>query len=136
MNRARTARRAFTLLAIMIALMILGGSLVILLTSIFHSLEMYRVAQETLLAGFLAQEKFTELVTARSGVNIGEFKDGVFEKAPVYAWRYRVDKVGMQPFMETIPGLRRLEVVITWGDRPVRHVDVVSYLRDKEPRPQ
>ncbi|MBI4872350.1 MAG: prepilin-type N-terminal cleavage/methylation domain-containing protein, partial [Candidatus Riflebacteria bacterium] len=85
----RASRRGFTLLEILVALGILGSSLVILLTNIFHSIEMYRVAQGTLLAGFLAQEKFTELVNAKSGVSVGDFKDGTFEKAPGYAWRYR-----------------------------------------------
>ncbi|MBI4871115.1 MAG: type II secretion system protein [Candidatus Riflebacteria bacterium] len=130
-------RRAggFTLIEILIALAILGSSLVVLLTSIFHSIEMFRVAQDTILAGFLAQEKFTELENAKSSVNIGDSRDGVFEKAPGYAWRYQVSKVGLLPFLETVPGLRRLEVVVTWDTRPVRSIRIVSYLRDRETRP-
>ncbi len=117
------------------ALGILGSSLVILLTNIFHSIEMYRVAQGTLLAGFLAQEKFTELVNAKSGVSVGDFKDGTFEKAPGYAWRYRVEKVSLAPLIETVPGLKRLQVEVTWDDRPQRRVELITYIREKENRP-
>jgi hypothetical protein len=118
-----------------VALGILGSSLVILLTSIFHSIEMYRVAQGTLLAGFLVQEKFTELVNAKSGVSIGEAKDGTFEKAPAYAWNYRVEKVSLAPLIETVPGLKRLQVEVTWDSRPVRRVELITYIRERENRP-
>ncbi len=129
---SRTRRNGFTLLEIMIALGILGSSLVVLLTSIFHSVEMYRVAQETVIAGFLAQEKFTELRTARSGVGIGDYKDGAFEKFPGYRWKYRVEKVTLEPLVPVVPGLRRLEVEVTWGRRPMRRVEVISYIPDRE----
>ena len=127
------ARRGFTLLEIMIALAILGSSLVVLLTSIFHSVEMYRVARDTVIAGFLAQEKFTELRTARSGVGIGDARDGPFEKFPGYRWSYRVEKVTMEPLVPVVPGLRRIEVVVTWDSRPVRRIQVISYLPEREP---
>ncbi|MBI3892648.1 MAG: type II secretion system protein [Candidatus Wallbacteria bacterium] len=126
------SRQAFTLLEIMIALAILGSSLVVVLTSIFHSLEMYRVAKETVIAGFLAQEKFTELRTAKTGVGIGDYRDGVFEHFSRYHWSYRVDKVSLEPLVPTVPGLRRIEVQVTWDEHPRRHVQVISYVPDKE----
>ena len=127
-------RGGFTLLEIMIALAILGSSLVLLLTSVFHSVKMFRVAQETLVAGFLSQEKFTEVINAKSSISIGDSKDGIFEKAPAYSWSYRIDKVGLPPFMDTIPGLKRIEVVVGWDSDRHRHIEIISYLRDQEPR--
>ncbi len=132
--RRRSGTGGFTLLEIMIAVAILGSSLVILITNIYHSVKIYRVARDTLVAGFLAQEKFTELVNGKNPVRIGDYKDGRFEKAPHYRWRYRVEKVSLQPFIETVPGLKRLQVVVSWSQVPKREIEVISYVREPEPR--
>lgn len=118
----------FTLLEVTIALAIVGTALVVLLTSIFNSIQIYRVAESTSTAGVLAQEKFTELLYGKETLHDGKSRSGRFEKHPGYTWSYRASKVEIPGVIEEIPNVLRVVLTVEWEQGRRRQVKVGTFV--------
>jgi len=114
------ASRGFTLLEMMISLVILA----IALTSVFKLQSMSVVladrAKFETTAPLLAQMKMAELMIADKDdlySGSGDFGD----EFPDYGWQTQVDEVDSEMLDDTGKRLRRIALIITWGE------DVLTY---------
>jgi prepilin-type N-terminal cleavage/methylation domain-containing protein len=118
----------FTLLEVMIALVIIAGSLVVILHSHFLSVNLANRAIGESIASLLAQEKMEKIMREEFPVVAEE--EGVFEEHPHFRWRQTVEQAEI--FEKNIEELRRITVVISWFDgRDEQEFEVVGYLFGK-----
>lgn len=134
-SRPRPASRpGFTLLEICLAVGVMGLALVIVVGNIQHSVGMYRVARDTVLATSAAREILEKTIhrVEKHSLSREELRvrtdDGRVEGQP---WlRYRIDISearldGLEDF--ELPGVFRVEVVVSWFYRTDRQVRLVHY---------
>jgi prepilin-type N-terminal cleavage/methylation domain-containing protein len=115
MNAARPAHRAFTLVEVMIALVLLS-SIALAVTSTLVAAQRARAVSENWMhATELAAEGLEQL---RAGHSLGAVRgSGQFDRTgSVAAWNGHA-------------GLYRLEVTVTWNDGEPRHLQLVTLAR-------
>lgn len=91
-------RRGFTLIEVLVATGILGGALVVVLSSVGSSARMQRAAVSHLVEARLLHEKMTELL-ASPDLTEGFRDGGGFENHPSLLWSVEVDRPPL-PFYE------------------------------------
>jgi len=124
-HRARS-RRGFTLLEILIALSIVGSSLVIVLGNINHAVLIYRVAKETAVATNIAQERLQSVLSSKD--RIREMSDsGRVKDDPRFDYAVSVTEFSLPGFEKNdLAGLFRVEVTVRWSSSVQRQVRLVQ----------
>ena len=129
------ARRAFTLLEILIATGILGGALAVVLSSVSHSARMQQRAVAYLHMSLLGEAKLQEVLCMKD-LQDGASDSGSFEGVTGFEWSYQVDEVTLPFFPDGIVDreseLLRITLNVSAALRPTRlAMDWVAY-RPKE----
>jgi general secretion pathway protein I len=110
------ASAGFTLLEVMAALAILS----IVMTSIYrlHSqtVVMHQRARFYITAPFLAQQKLSELETAKLSDLKGEDKGDFGEDFSGYTWELKTEDVESEDLGETANRLKKVQIIVTLND--------------------
>jgi general secretion pathway protein I len=107
--------RGFTLLEVMVALAIIAGVLVTVLTSFGYHLDLARSDKEESIAMLLGRARLDE--SRMRGERTGS---GTFAPAwPEYAWELATEPA---PW----PGVERLNLTVTWGGKK-NHLQLALY---------
>ncbi len=125
-GRARR-RRAFTLIEVLVALVILGVALTALLSAQSGAVRLRSQAEELTLASFLLEARITDIEL--SGFPDVGTKEGDFGASYAgYRWQTTVTDT---PF----PNVREVRLAVLWsaGPRPER-LDLVHYMVDRQAR--
>jgi general secretion pathway protein I len=110
------SERAFTLLEVMVALMIVSGVVLTIISSMNFHLGVVLRESGKLTATFLARQKYEE--TRLFGPPPGGSANGSFTDAfEGYSWRYNTEDT----FVE---GIKKVKVNVTWASG---EVDIESY---------
>ena len=128
-----SSKSAFTLIEVLVALVIVGISLVGLIRLNLISIRMTEEAEISSQAVLLANEKIAEELTR--GYPEEGTKAGIVEKnALCLNWRTEVTNIGpVHPKASDMTGLRRIYVDVSWeqGDR-LKHVQMSTYVADRK----
>jgi general secretion pathway protein I len=116
--------RGFTLLEVMVALAIMAGVILTVISSLNYHLSLTAHDNEEAVALLLARVKLEELELLE-GKNLGETKEGTFApERPDYSWKAELSSMPVAVF-------KTLTVTVTWGpDR--RSLSLEHYLVQKK----
>ena len=130
---ARGVRGGFTLLEILMAVAILGTSLVVVVGHVNHGVSMYRIARETVVATSLARAKMDELVNVPPGDSIRVGEDaGNYPEDMRFTWRTVIAEAELPGIpKDQLPGLYRAEVLIEWHTDVHRQIRLVELVTEK-----
>src|SRR5689334_17459789 len=92
-------RRGFTLIEVIVALAIAGGSMILLLSACRHSMQRSLRAQQLLIASHLAESAADELLLSKDGV-----LSGGFPQHPGWSWAAQLTPASV----EDVAGLERM----------------------------
>jgi prepilin-type N-terminal cleavage/methylation domain-containing protein len=106
----------FSLLEILIAVAILGSSLVVIMGNINHAVVLYRVARETTVATAIASARMQLVLGQGDGLRTTE-ENGVAEEDRRFRYKVSVTEANL-PGFETrdLNGLLQVDVVVSWDD--------------------
>lgn len=126
-------RRGFSLLEILMAVAILGTSIVVVVGHVNHGVMMYRVARETVLATALARGKLNELVTPPPGESVRTGSEsGVFDEDQRFSYQTVISEAELPGIDKSdLPGLYRAEVTVSWKHDVVRSIHLVQLIPEK-----
>lgn len=126
-------RAGFSLLEILIAVAILGTSLVVVIGHVNHAVHMYRIARETVVATGLAQAKLAELVSPPPGDSVHEGSDGgTFREDGRFSYRSVISQAELPGIDKSqLSGLYRVEVVVEWTSDVHREIKLVQLVTEK-----
>lgn len=131
---SRDSRRGFTLLEICLAVGVMGLALVVVVGNIQHSVGMYRVARDTVLATSAAREilEKTVLRVEKHALSREELRErveqGRVEGQPWLEYRIEVTPARLEGLDDfDLPGVFRVEVVVSWNYKVERRVRLVHY---------
>jgi general secretion pathway protein I len=100
--------RGFTLLEVMVALAIMAGVVLTILSSVNYHLSLTGRNQEEAAAVLLARVKIEELELL-SSKDLAQAKEGTFTPEwPDYSWKAEISPL-------PVPLLKKLTVTVTWG---------------------
>jgi general secretion pathway protein I len=122
--------RAFTLLEVMVAIAILGISLLGLLGLQHQSMQSVIRAQQSTRASMLAQAVMTEAELERYpdlGRTSGNFESSFPGEFKDFRWQRQVAESG------TFPDVRKVEVVIRYGPKLAQSFALVEFLHSPVP---
>jgi len=117
----RRTQYAFTLVEIMISIAVLSIGLVLILQGFAHSLNVLRISEDYLKAGFLAENKFAE-AQIQAKEDWGTFKDGLDEEFKFEdikcAWKVKVDPVEweLKEVPESYKYLNEVKAALSWKE--------------------
>jgi len=137
MRKPRT-RHGFTLLEIMMAVGILGFSVVIILGNVRHSLRLDRLGRQSLIASQAAQLKLEEILNSmeegsknKSDIDITD-REGTFKAWPWLSYKVVVADAEPEIFQEVeLEDLLSVQITVSWHDS-VRREYTLSHLTVKE----
>lgn len=110
--------KGFTLLEVMVALVIMAGVLLTVITSVNYHLSVVSRDREETVAALLARAKLEELVLRQTPEKKGTFAPD----RPDIGWE-------TETVPTELPGVQRLTLTVTWGGR--RTLSLVEYLAQK-----
>jgi prepilin-type N-terminal cleavage/methylation domain-containing protein len=126
------SRRGFTLLEILIAVCILGTSLVVVIGHVNHAVRLYRVARETIVATSLARARLDELTGTRDPLR-ERTEAGPVKEDTRFHYAISIREYQLPGFeKDDVKGLFRVEASIDW-DHGVRRVRLVQILTNPDP---
>ena len=130
MNLLHQRARGFTLLEVMVAIAILGISLLGLLGLQHQSMQSVIRAQQSTRASMLAQAVMTEAELERYpdlGRTSGDFESSFPGEFQDFRWQRQVAESG------TFPDVRKVEVVIRYGPKLAQSFALVEFLHSPVP---
>jgi general secretion pathway protein I len=118
-------RRAFTLLEVLVAVVVLGIALTALLSTQAGGVRLRSQAEATTTATFLLQERMAQQELDQAYPEVGT-RDGDFGTAyPGYRWELAVQDVGL------VPNIREVRLAVVWRDgRRKERLELTSYVGD------
>jgi len=116
-NRPGRASSGFTLLEVMIAVAIISGVVMTIITSLNFHLGVMERERARLTATFLARQKYEE-TKLYGPPPTGKAKGGFSEDYEGFSWEYASED-------SLLPGVKRVLVSVLWGDG--ESVDIESY---------
>lgn len=116
-NKHGRANRGFTLLEVMIAVAIISGVVMTVITSLNFHLGVMERESGKLTATFLARQKYEE-TRLYGPPPTGKDKGGFSENYEGFSWEYASDEF-------FVPGVKRVLVSVTWGEG--ESVDIETY---------
>lgn len=128
MRRSQPRARAFTLLEVLVALVILGVALTALLSAQGGAIRLRTQAEELTLATFLLEARMADVELSgfpEVGTREGDFGSGYAG----YRWQTTITDT---PF----PNVREVRLAVTWpGGRREERLELVHYMVDRQARP-
>ncbi|GAB4302362.1 MAG: hypothetical protein Fur0034_17200 [Desulfuromonadia bacterium] len=103
----------FTLMEVLVSLLILGGLLLTVVSSLNRRIDLVQRQREEVTAALLAREKLSA-VTMPDGKQEGTFAP----QEPSYRWR-------IERFPSEFPGISRIVMTVSWGED--RRYTLVTY---------
>lgn len=123
-NQSKNSRSGFTLLEVLIAVVILGSSLAVLLSSVNRNLILASDSKNLSIARMLAQNRMSE-IELEGYPEITE-EDGEFEEYPGFKWYLSVTPLEIST-LET--DIRVVRMLITW-DNESKNFEITLAMSD------
>ncbi len=122
--RSRSARRAFTLVEMIVATLLLVIGVVAALTAFAGATAATGMAERLHTAALLGQQKLTEIELQPDSLASGDQSGDFSEQNPGYRWRQSVEPTDY-------PNLFKVTVTVQWGQANTPHERALTtYLRN------